>query len=71
MKTFQEMDGNKVPQRSTSEIISHAFDMYKGIFLYALLAMVIYFIVSMVIQPLSGFDSASFSEEIRSADGDF
>lgn len=71
METFQETIGNQLPKKTSGEIISHAFDMYKGIFLYAILAMVIYFIVSMIIQPLSGFDSNSFSEEIRSADGDF
>ena len=71
MDTFQEMGGSNVPKRSSGEIISHAFDMYKGVFLYALLAMVIYFLASMIIQPLSGFDSKSFSEEIISADGDF
>jgi len=71
METFQEMNANNAPNKTSGEIISHAFEMYKGVFLYAILAMVIYFIVSLVIQPLSGFDSASFSEEIRSADGDF
>lgn len=71
METFQEINGDQLPKKSSGEIISHAFEMYKGVFLYAILAMVIYFLVSMIIQPLSGFDSHSFSEEIRSADGDF
>lgn len=71
METFQEINGDQLPKKTSGEIISHAFEMYKGVFLYAILAMVIYFLVSMIIQPLSGFDSSSFSEEIRSADGDF
>ena len=71
MDTFEEMDRSNIPNRTSGEIISHAYDMYKGIFLYAILAMVIYFLVSMIVQPLSGFDSRSFSEEITSADGDF
>ena len=71
MDALQEMDGNNVPNKTSGEIISHAFEMYKGVFLYAILAMVIYFLASMIAQPLSGFDSRSFSEEIRSSDGDF
>ena len=68
---FQEFSQQNQPQKSTSEIISHAFETYKGVFLYAIVAMVLYFVASMLIQPISGFDSRAFSEEITSADGDF
>ena len=68
---FQEFSQQNQPQKSTSEIISHAFENYKGTFLYAILAMALYFIASMLVQAVSGFDSQTFSEEIRSADGDF
>ena len=71
MTSFQEFSQQKAPERSSGEIISHAFEMYKGIFLYALLAMVIYFVVSLLVQPVSGFDSREFSEVVRSSDGDF
>jgi hypothetical protein len=39
---FQEFSQQNQPQKSTSEIISHAFETYKGVFLYAILAMVLY-----------------------------
>ena len=71
MTSFQEFSQQKAPERSSGEIISHAFEMYKGIFLYALLAMVLYFVVSLLVQPVSGFDSREFSEVVRSSDGDF
>ena len=71
MTSFKEFSQQKAPERSSGEIISHAFEMYKGIFLYALLAMVLYFVVSLLVQPVSGFDSREFSEVISSSDGDF
>lgn len=71
MDNFQEFDQPTGPEKSSGGIISHAFDTYKGVFLYALLAMVIYFLISMIVQPISGFDSMAMSEEMRSADGDF
>ncbi len=58
------------PEKSSGSIISHAFEMYKGIFLYAILAMAIYIVASMIVQPVSGFDSQDLVEEITSV-GDF
>ena len=70
MNTFQEFsDGQQ--RKSWSAIISHAFEMYKGIFLYALLAMVLYTVASLIIQPISGFNSNEFATEMRDAEGDF
>lgn len=71
MDNFQEFDQPTGPEKTSGSIISHAFETYKGVFLYALLAMVIYFLVSLIVQPISGFDSMAMSEEMRSADGDF
>ena len=71
MENFQEFDQPSGPQKNSSDIISHAFEMYKGVFLYALLAMVIYIVASIFVQSLSGFNSMAISEEIRSSDGDF
>ena len=56
MENFQEFDQPSGPQKNSSDIISHAFEMYKGVFLYALLAMVIYIVASIFVQSLSGFN---------------
>ena len=51
MADFEEFDQQgSVPARDTGSIISHAFEMYKGVFLYALLAMGIYMVASWAIQ---------------------
>ncbi|KIA90048.1 hypothetical protein [Kaistella jeonii] len=71
MDNFQEFEQPIGPQKSSGDIISHAFEMYKGVFLYALLAMVIYILASIVIRAVTGFDSMSFSEEMRSSRGNF
>lgn len=72
METFNEFQPqSNIPERSSGSIISHAFEMYKGVFLYALVAIIIYAVAASVIQGFSGFDSRSFSEEIRSGGGDF
>ncbi len=45
MSEFNEFDQQgSVPERTTGSVISHAFEIYKGIFLYAIVAMVIYLI---------------------------
>ncbi len=68
MSQFNEFEQQgSAPARETGSIIGHAFEMYKGIFLYALLAMALYFVASWVIQMLSGFDSTSMMEEIKNA----
>ena len=71
MENFQEFDQPIGPQKTSGDIISHAFEMYKGVFLYALLAMVIYILASVFIQSISGFSSMNLSEEMRSSGGDF
>ncbi len=71
METFEEFKQQNTPERSTGAILSHAFETYKGIFLYALLAMVIYMVASMLVQRISGFDSMLFSEELQTSGGDF
>lgn len=70
MSTFQQFSETNRP-KNWSDIISDAFDLYKGIILYGILAMVLYFGVSMLLQPLTGFSSQTLSDEIISADGDF
>ncbi|MBF8457854.1 beta-carotene 15,15'-monooxygenase [Kaistella sp. G5-32] len=71
MDNFQEFEQPMGPQKSSGDIISHAFEMYKGVFLYALLAMVIYIVASIFIRALTGFDSMALSEEMRSSRGNF
>ncbi|TXF75946.1 beta-carotene 15,15'-monooxygenase [Chryseobacterium sp.] len=70
MENFSEFENNNVPQKSTGEIISHAFDLYKGVFLYALLATLVYLAGSFVLQTFSGFDSWALVEDVRSGDSD-
>lgn len=68
MSDFNEFEQQgSVPARETGSIISHAFEMYKGIFLYALLAMGIYIVGSWIVQMLSGFDSMSFMEYAKNS----
>lgn len=70
MDNFNEFDQQgKVPARSTGDIISHAFDTYKGVVLYAIAAMVLYFIASIVIQSITGFNSAGIYEEMAANPG--
>jgi uncharacterized membrane protein len=72
MSEFNEFDQQgSVPNKDTGSIISHAFEMYKGVFLYAVAAMVVYIIGGVLIQSISGFNSAGFAEEIKDAGGDF
>lgn len=71
MSEFNEFDQQgSAPERSTGAIISHAFEMYKGVFLYAVVAMIVYLILGYLIQLLSGFNSASMIEEMRDS-GDY
>ncbi len=71
MSEFNQFDQQgSVPTKETGSIISHAFEMYKGIFLYALLAIAISMAGSYAIQMLSGFDSQEMYEEMSSI-GDF
>ncbi|NIF07241.1 beta-carotene 15,15'-monooxygenase [Chryseobacterium sp. Tr-659] len=72
MSEFNEFDQQgSVPNRDTGSIISHAFEMYKGVFGYGIVAMIVYLIGGSVIQMLTGFNSASMMEEMRSSGGDF
>lgn len=70
METYQT-NQPRTPGKSTSEIIAHAFEVYKGVFLYGLLAIIIYTAASFLIQPITGFDSNLISEEIKDADGEW
>lgn len=68
---FQEFSKQNEPERTSSGVVGHAFETYKGVFGYAILAMVIYFAASMLIQMLTGYNSRAISQEIIASDGDF
>lgn len=72
MDNFNEFDSPaNSPSRETGSIISHAFEIFKNTFLYCFLAVVIYFILSYLIQLLTGFNSQLLVEQIRDSGGDF
>lgn len=67
MSQFDEFDQQgKSPDRNTGAIILHAFEMYKGVFLYGLVTMIIYFAADFILQLITGFsiwtDFDSFSD---------
>lgn len=71
MSEFNEFDQQgSVPNRDTGSIISHAFEMYKGVFGYAIVAMIVYIVGGIVIQSITGFNSAAIMEEVQSS-GDY
>lgn len=66
MSEFNEFDEQgSAPEKSTGAIISHAFEMYKGVFLYAVVAMIIYSILGGIIQAITGMNSSAMLEEMR------
>ncbi len=67
MDTFTEFEQPTGPEKSAGAIISHAFEIYKGIFLYGIGALLIMFAISLIIQPLSGFNGMDFMEEYKSS----
>lgn len=69
MDTFNEFDQPTGPEKSAGAIISHAFEMYKGVFLYAIAAVILSFLISLIIQPASGLNQADLLEEIKSSNG--
>ena len=71
MENFQEFDQPIGPEKNASAIITHSIEMFKGVFGYGIIVMVLYFLASFLIQPISGFNSQEFSQEILSAEGDY
>ena len=57
MSEFKEFDQQgSVPNKDTGSIISHAFEMFKGVFLYAFVTMIIYLIADFVLQSITGLN---------------
>jgi len=66
MDNFNEFDSPaNVPTKETGSIISHALEIFKNTFLYCFLAVVIYFLLSYLIQLITGFNSTLLMEDIR------
>ncbi|KUJ51894.1 hypothetical protein [Chryseobacterium sp. JAH] len=71
MSEFNEFDQQgSAPNRDTGSIISHAFEMYKGVILYAVVAMIIYIIGDSIIQSISGFNSYASYSDFKDFDAD-
>ena len=71
MENFQEFEQPIGPEKTAGSIISHAFENYKGVVLYGIVAMIIIAIVSFTAQILTGFNSQSMSEDMMNSGGDF
>lgn len=72
MSDFNEFDEQGcVPNRDTGSIISHAFEMYKGVILYAVVAAIIYYIGDFFLQSISGFHYWSDFRDYEDFDGDY
>lgn len=55
MDNFNEFETTgKIPSKDSGSIISHAFELYKGIFIYPLVAGVLYFIAISIIASITG-----------------
>lgn len=71
MSEFNEFDQQgSAPERNTGSIISHAFEMYKGVFLYALVMMIIYVIADSIIQSMTGLKWYSNYSNFKNFDED-
>lgn len=71
METFEEFDQPIGPEKAAGAVISHAFEMYKGVFLYAVAVLLIMFAISFLIQPLLGFNSSEMIESATNSPEDF
>lgn len=66
MDNFTEFETPaNIPSKEAGSIISHALEIFKNTFLYCFLAVVIYFLLSYLIQPVTGFNSTMLMEEIK------
>lgn len=66
MSEFNEFDQKgSVPERDAGSIISHAFEMYKGVILYAIVTMIIYILGDYLLQSVTGYNSWRGFEDFR------
>lgn len=72
MSDFNEFDQKgSVPNRDTGSIISHAFEMYKGVFLYVIVVAILVLIGDFIIQSASGINFWGSLSDFRDLDGDY
>ena len=56
METFDEFNkSGTVPNRNSGDIISHALGIYKGIFMYPIIAGLFFFVVISILMAVTGF----------------
>ena len=68
MENFNELEPvGKVPGKDSGSIISHAFDLYKGIFIYPMVAGLLFFIAVGIVASITGL-SAMFMEMGQSSE---
>ena len=65
MENFNEINGPITPNKETGSIISHALELFKNTFLYCFLAVIIYFILSYLVQLITGFDSTALLNQVK------
>ena len=65
MDTFEEFDQTIGPEKSAGAIIAHAFEIYKGIFMYGIAAVLLTSLISFLVQPISGFNSGDLMQEMK------
>ena len=71
MSDFNEFDQQgSAPNRDTGSIISHAFEMYKGVFLYAVVVALLAFVGDFIIQSFSGYNFWGSFGDFRDFDAD-
>jgi hypothetical protein len=76
MENFNEFDNlTTTPQKDSSSVIAHAFEIYKKGFAYAVLmvvlVMIVYYALSFIGKLISGFDPLAASEAMRSGSSHF
>lgn len=71
MENQSEFRNSTPPEKNTSSLISYAFDMYKGVFGYAMITMAVYIVGTILLESIFSFDSQALYTEIMNAGGDF
>lgn len=72
MSEFNEFDQQgSAPNRDTGSIISHAFDMYKGVFVYVIVVAILISIGEFIVESFSGNNFWSSLRDFRDYDGDY
>ena len=68
MDNFNEFDSvGKVPNRDSGSIISHAFELYKGIFIYPIVAGIIFFIAVSIMASITGLGAMFIISAVKTS----